>query len=465
MQEKWYTFKTKKQPNSTVQLSILFFSKKISEVYNEQLHEIQKKAILKGFRKGKAPSSLIEKNFGSNIKYETLNKLVEITLPEILSLTEEKPLPYAQPEADSSLNIDDLVIGNDFTFTCHFDTHPTVVLPTDWSTIHITIPNVEPQLEDINQELQTLQERNAIHFSKQEAVTETDEIHLSLVELDANGNEISNSKRSGVKTKIGESIAGYTVKETLKGVKKGETLTMTVVTDTNKSNSPTTLQVHIEDIKGIDIPDIDDEFAQDVSATFKNVADLKQDIQKKLEKKIVPLMDGFIQTMALEELYKRVSVIVPKSAITYQLHLMWNNFVSQFGQLGKGSDSKKFLQDLEKNKDKMLEHWQPEAEKEAKNQFILYELKKQFSVSIDDNELKTKLSEHYDASKVDELYDLYKNQDMLDSLRQSVEDTESIKLLQEKITVTKNKNEHLSIKKFEEYIQQKKEKSTPNETP
>jgi trigger factor len=165
---------------------------------------------------------------------------------------------------------------------------PTVKIE-DFSGIKIEEPQVEITDEEMNEELKAIQERNAMVLDKKdsEGAANGDIATINYSELDDNGEEIAGSQREGFVFTIGSGENIYKIDDEIIGMKKDDTKEITKTYDADfadKELAGTTkkIKVTVTALKIRDLPELDDELAQDVNEKYKTLDDLKADIKKNL---------------------------------------------------------------------------------------------------------------------------------------------------------------------------------------
>ena len=319
--------------NAAVKLTVTIGQEIVREQYDDLLKSYAQTAQIKGFRKGHVPPTVLERKFGESMKFEASQKVLEESLKEIFDEIEEKPLPYFQPSLEGELEFD---LDKDFTYAVKYDVYPEVKLG-EYKALEIEVPQVSVTKDDEERELKALQDQNAIVMEKDEGVVETgDVVTVDYCEMDADGNEIEDTKREDFVFTQGSGYNLYKIDDDVIGMKIDEEK----VTDKkfaddfeNKDLAGTTkkLKITVKAIKQRQLPELDDELAQDISEKYETLADLKADIRKRLDDTV----DGRIREHKVNALVEKVvaasEVPVPESMVEAVIYSAWLNFLQQFG--------------------------------------------------------------------------------------------------------------------------------------
>ena len=146
------TFETIDKENSQVLLKIKVNKNEIKKEYDILIKDIQKKAEVKGFRKGMVPISVLETKYKQGFLAETANKIIDNALSEVLEKTDKKPIAYSMPKLEN-FNLPEL--NKDYSFEITYDVFPTYTI-SDYKTIEIEKDEVKITDNDIEKELDRL---------------------------------------------------------------------------------------------------------------------------------------------------------------------------------------------------------------------------------------------------------------------------------------------------------------------
>ena len=150
----------------------------------------------------------------------------------------------------------------------------------EYKGLEIEYPARKITDEDVNAEIERLREQNAMVITKNGAIAEGDIVTIDYAELDENGNEMAANKRDDFTFTVGSSYNFYKLDKDLVGMKKGD---QSVIEKTYGDDSgmgtdylgkTVRINVKIKEVKVKEIPELDDDFAQDVKDEYKTVADL-----------------------------------------------------------------------------------------------------------------------------------------------------------------------------------------------
>lgn len=404
----------KKLENSSVELTLTLASAKIEEEYSKSIKDYARKLTLKGFRPGKAPVSLIESKFGKEIREEITFKLMEQNLEDSYKDMDAKdrPLPYSTPELQNEDKLLPFQPNTDITYSVVYDVMPQFKLPA-YTGLEVKAPVEKVTDKQVADEIERIRQQNAMIIAKNGEIAEGDIVTMNYVELDAQGKEVESTKRDDFTFTVGSSYNFYKLDKDIVGMKAGQTkvIEKTYGDDsgmgTDYLGKTVKINVSIKEVKQKEVPELDDEFAQDVKDSYKTLADMKADIKKQLQEKAEQVNRDYKLNAVLEALADKTEITIPKSMITAQLEQEWRSFAQRFGM--PEEEVERLMAANGTNKAQFLETRKADTEKGLKVQLIVEKVKEEQDFKVSDEELEnalknygseiTKDSPNYDALK------------------------------------------------------------------
>ncbi|RKX79761.1 MAG: trigger factor [Spirochaetes bacterium] len=437
------------QEHSSVKLTITVDKEALKKEYDDLVKKYCKTVEVKGFRKGKVPPSILIRKFGDTIKNETFLNVMEKSLEMAIEDVDKKPLPLDIPHLENDLNIEEGTLEKDFTFTVTYDTYPEIKLGK-YTDIEIEEPVVNIKDEDVERELKALQEQNSVIADKREGSTvEKDNIiTISYVELDNDGNEIEDTKRDDYVFTVGSGYNLYRIDDDVIGMKKGEEKIIEKDYPEDYDfeelrGKKKRLKVKVNAIKEKQLPEIDDELAQDISDKYNTLKDLKDDIYNKLKevtsfrvriKNIDSLLDKILNDSETD---------LPQSMINTALDNYWSRFISRLN-----TTEKLVLRALEidgKSKQSLYEEWRPSVEKDLKIEFLIEEMIKKEKIDADDSEIDEKIKEYAEINNIreEELANALSNESLREHFKKETQKQKLFDFLLENARIKKGEEINL----------------------
>jgi trigger factor len=430
-----------KLENSRVRLSVKIAKDEAKKEYDELLREYSKKAHIKGFRPGKAPAAVLEKKFGDGIRVEVAQKLIEESLKTIYEEIDEKPLQYAAPELEGEL---DFIPGEAFDYVVTYDIFPEVELK-ELTGITVEEPQVTIGKDALEAELKQIQEQNAIVAEKSEGKAEKDHIvTIDYAELDEDGNEIEDSQRQDYSFTLGSGYNLYKLDEDIIGMELGSEKIIDKTygddeEDKSLAGQTRKIKVKLSKIKVRDLPELDDELAQDVDEKYETLDDLKKDIKKRLEENRDNQLQKAKTDALMEQLIEKNPIVLPESMVNAELQAHWNNFIRQFG--GDEKMVEALLNAQNNTRDQLYTEWRPSAEQRLKAQLILQKLIEDRKLEASDEEIDAEIKKTAEQSSMSEkeVRDYYEQNQMMEYVAQDIKEKKLVAALLEENTVKKGK--------------------------
>jgi trigger factor len=409
--------------NASVRLSITVGQETLKEQYQKLLSEYAKTAQIKGFRKGHVPPTVLERKFGESIRFEASQQVVEDSLRAAFEEIDEKPLPYSQPTLDGELDFD---MEKDLTYAVVYDVYPNIELG-EYKGLQIEIPQVSVTKDDEERELKALQEQNAIVIDKDEGAVEAGNIvTVDYCEIDDDGNEIEDSKREDFVFTQGSGYNLYKIDDDVLGMAAGDEkiVDKEYPDDFETSDLAGTkkkLKIVVKAIKERQIPEADDDLAQDISEEFETLDDLKKSIKERLDRTLENRLRSMKINGLVEKVVEGATIEVPESMIGAELENSWNNFVQQF----RATEEQVLglLQGQGRTKEALLEEWREGAITRIRGQLAVQKMLELEKIDATDEEVEAEIdhqAEQAPGATREQVKQYYESQGMMDYLKREV---------------------------------------------
>ncbi|MGE0074140.1 MAG: trigger factor [Sphaerochaetaceae bacterium] len=382
--------KVKELENSVVELAITVKQEAIAKSYTKVLQKYVSTLQLPGFRKGKAPASVLEQKFGTGIREESVYTLIDEAVQEALKQVEDKykPLPYSSPSLVDEENIS-TDIEKDLQFAVTYDIMPLFDLPA-YTGLSVEVPKVEISDETVTKEIDKLRDQNALVVEKDKSVENGDIVTLDYVELDSDGNDVAGTERKDFVFTVGSGTNFYKLDDEVVGMAKGDSKTVEKSFPeeyeySEYAGKTVSLKLEVKQIKVREVPELDDEFAQDVSEEYKTVADLVSSTKAKLAASLESHLKETRLSVLLDKMLEDVTIAVPQSMIDIEVDSSWRRFVSQSGM--PEAQILKFLEFQGQTKEDFTASWRESAGKNIRIQLVMEKIKEKENFTVDAAEL------------------------------------------------------------------------------
>ena len=380
----------KELENSQAALTLTIDAASIEDAYTKRIQKYSKDLALPGFRKGHVPASVIERKFGDSIREESTFDAMESALQDAIKELDvkDKPLPFSTPVLQDEDKLLPFKKDSDITFTVVYDIKPVFELP-QYTGLEINVPEIEVTEKDIDSDVENLRNQNAIIKNKSGKAENGNIATINYVEIDENGNEIESTKRNDFTFTIGTGYNFYKLDNDVIGMKKDEEKTVEK-SYTEEDNIPgyagktVKLSIKLTELKERELPEVDDEFAQDIKDEYKTVKDMRDGIRKDLEKKAEDAMKTEKEDAVVKAIAEKTSFTIPQSMIQAELDSRWRNLIRSSSI--SEDQLLKFLEMQGETKESFQNGWKDEVTAMLRSQLVLDAIrdKENFEISEED---------------------------------------------------------------------------------
>ena len=338
------------------------FDAAVDKVYRKQVKSIS----VPGFRKGKAPKSIIEKMYGTGVFYEdAINDLIPAAYTE--ALEESKLEVVSQPEFDV-VSIDE----NGLVLSAKVFVKPEVEIK-DYAGIEVEKNVVAVTDEDVNKEIQVIRERNSREIEVTDRAAEMGDTTVIDFEGFCDGVAFEGGKGTDYSLKLGSGsfIPGF--EEQVAGKNIGEEFDVNVTFPeeyhaADLAGKPAVFKVTIHSITNVELPELDDDFAKDVSE-FDTFDEYKADLKAKIEKRHEAAADNAVEEKLVEALIEKLEADIPEAMFVNETE----NFVRDYDNRlrSQGLDLNTYFKYTGLTLDNLREQMRPQAERQVKARLAL----------------------------------------------------------------------------------------------
>ncbi len=393
----------------TIEVPADEFAKALKAAYDKN----KKSISIPGFRKGKAPMAMIEKMYGVGVFYEDAANIV---IPEAYS----KAADECELELVSRPEIDIVQIekGKDFIFTAEVAVKPEVTLG-DYKGVEVPKTVVEVTDEEVEAELKKEQEKNSRTIAVEDRAVESGDIVTLDYEGSVDGVPFEGGKAENYALTIGSNtfIPGF--EDQLIGAQVETPLDVNVTFpeeyhSADLAGKAAVFKCVVHKIEAKELPELDDEFAQDVSE-FDTLDEYKADIRKNLTEKKEADAKRAKENAAVDKAVENAAMDIPAPMLDTQAEQMVNNFAQRIQS--QGLTFEQYMQFTGATLDSMKEQMKPQAEKEIKARLVLEKVAEVENIEISDEKLNEEIANmakmyNMEADKLMELMGDYEKDQM-----------------------------------------------------
>ena len=389
---------------------------------NETYVKTRGKYSINGFRKGKAPRKLIEQHYGEGVfMEEAVEELVQSSYPRALRELDLDPIDKPNVE------LGDLSKEEGFVITAKVAVIPEVDVK-DYAGVEIKSFEHNVTEEDVQEELEKMQKRNSRLLDADRPAEDSDTLTIDYEgRMDGEAFEGGSGEDYNLKLGSGHFIAGF--EEQLIGAEKSSDVTVDV---TFPDDYPTedmqgkaaVFEVKVKEIKYEELPDLNDEFAQEASE-FDSMPELIDDTRAKLEEAAAKRTEKDQKNAVLESVYNANEVDAPDIMVEDQMDTMMDEYASNLRQ--QGIDMDMYFKYMGQDSGEFRENLREDAVKRVKMRLIIKAIVAAEGFSASDEEIEEEIrqmGEQYDID-VDKLKKTM-GEDQIDLLRTDIKERKAV---------------------------------------
>ncbi len=376
-----------KLEKSMAKLTITVEAAKFDAAVDSAYQKNKGKIALPGFRKGKAPRAMIEKMYGTGVFYEdAANELI----PEAYeTAAKESELEIvAQPE----IEVTQMEKGTDFIFTATVAIKPEVTLG-DYKGIEVEKKEAEVSEEEITAEIDKAREANSRLITIEDRATEDGDTVIIDFDGYVDGKQFEGGYAEDYTLVLGSHSFIDNFEDQLVGNNLGEDVEVNVTfpeeyhVDELKGK-PALFKVKIKEIQKKELPELDDDFAQDVS-DFDTLDEYKADVEKKILENKENQIKREQEDQIIEKIIENAQMEIPQQMITAQTRQMTQEFAQRLQS--QGLSLEQYMQFTGLTPQKMMEDLEPQALKRIQSRLVLEAVVVAENIEASDEEIDTEL--------------------------------------------------------------------------
>ena len=367
----------------TIEVSSEEFEKAIAKAYKKNKNKIS----MPGFRKGKAPRTMIEKMYGKGVFYEdAANSIIPDAYADAAKESELEIV--AQPEID----VTQIESGKPFIFTATVALKPEVTLG-EYKGIEVEKKEVEVTDEEVDTEINRVRESNARMIDIDDRAAQDGDTVVIDFDGYVDGKQFEGGKAEDYSLVLGSHSFIDNFEEQLEGKNIGEDVTVNVTFPENYQaeelqGKPAEFKVKIKEIKVKELPELDDDFAQDVS-NFDTIAEYKEDLKKKLAENKEEALKREREETVIGKIIENAQMDIPEQMVDAQTRQMTQEFAQRLSSQGLSIDQ--YMQFTGLTPQKMIEELKPQALKRIQSRLVLEAVVAAENIETSEDELNKEI--------------------------------------------------------------------------
>ena len=387
----------KKEGNDGV-LTITVSADEFDQALDQAFKKVVKDVNLPGFRKGKVPRKIFEQRFGVESLYQDA---IDIVLPNAYTEAVEETgiFPVDQPKID----IDEIEKGKDLVFVCEVTVKPEVKLG-EYKGLEVEEESTDVTDEDVEKELEALRQSNAELVIKEEGKVEEGNTVVIDFEgfLDGEAFEGGKGENHSLEIGSGQFIPGF--EEQLIGKESGEDTEITVTFPEDYhaedlAGKEAVFKVKIHEVKEKEIPELDDDFAQDVDDEVETLDELKEKKREELKQQKEQAAENKKREKLIEKVTENAEVDIPEAMIDTELDQMMREFEQRLQMQGMTLEN--YYQFSGQSEDDLKEQMKNDAELRVKTNLTLEAILEAEQLEVTEEDIDAELTEMADMYKLE----------------------------------------------------------------
>ncbi|PTF16001.1 trigger factor [Staphylococcus devriesei] len=377
----------KKEGNEGL-LKVTVPAEKVDKALDQAFKKVVKQINVPGFRKGKVPRPIFEQRFGVEALYQDA---VDILLPEAYgeAIEETGISPVAQPE----INVTQIEKGKDFEFEATVTVEPEVQLG-DYKGLEIEKQNSELTEEDLQEAIDHSLGHLADMVVKEDgAVEENDTVNIDFDGY-VDGEQFEGGQAEGYDLEVGSGsfIPGF--EDQLVGMKTGEEKDVVVTFPEEYhaeelAGKEATFKTKVNEIKYKELPELNDEIANELDSDANSVDEYKDNLRKRLSEQKAEEAENVEKEEAINKATENVTIDIPQAMIDTELDRMVQEFGQRIQQ--QGLDLQTYFQISGQDESQLREQMKDDAEQRIKTNLTLSAIADKENIEATDEDIDKEL--------------------------------------------------------------------------
>ena len=358
----------------------------------------RKRISLPGFRKGKVPRQMIEKMYGPEVFYDdAANHMISEAYGKAYDECELEIV--SQPKVE----VTQLEKGKPFIFTAEVAVKPEVTLG-EYKGLKVDKVSVEVTDEEVDAEIEKERERNARTVEVTDrAVQDKDEVTLDF-EGFVDGEAFEGGKGEDYPLTIGSGACSPGVADQLIGAEIGKEMEVKVTFPEEYqakelAGKEAVFKCTVKAIKAKELPELDDEFASDVSEEGETMDEYKAEVRGKIKERKEREAKEKKENQTVEQAVANAEIDLPEPMVDLQARQMADDFARRIMQ--QGMSLEQYFQFTGLSEEKMMEELKPQAEKRIRTRLVLEAIVAAENIEVSDERLEEELKKMADAYQME----------------------------------------------------------------
>ena len=414
-------------------LKVQIPAQEVTSALTGEFKKIQRESKIRGFRPGKAPLSMIERNYAPQALAQTAESLVERHYTEAFKQCALNPLE--RPELDFDLPES----GKDFEFRLTFDVMPVFELaPEAYRKLKFDVPRLEVGDDDVDNRISLLRERNApvIPLEDHRPLQKGDLVSIDYQSF-MEDKPLSNGTAEGVTVELGQASLMSSIEEALLGAQPGDQVQAIVHNDDNTKdpalrNKDVRYEIKINSLLQKVLPPLDDEFAKSINPEWNSLDDLQVALRQDLTTAAKEQQESALRRQIVDQLNGLGTFELPGSLVKAELEDMLKNFKNQLRRSGLDPEKAGL------NEEQLKIQFAPQAERKVRAGLVLSRITEQEEIKVEESDLDEEIARMAQSmhQPPEFIKDFYTKNNMLSSLNAHILEEKTLRIIKDNAIIT-----------------------------
>lgn len=378
-----------KKENAFVDLNVEVALEDLQSGYTKELNNFRQSYKMPGFRPGKVPVELIEKQYKGYIESEAIQKIISSAYYQ--ALVDNKLQPYGEPK----FNEFDIDFSKPLSFVASLEVAPTVDAMGDYKGLTVEHDIVKVGKKDIDESIAKVQNDFADLLTKEGAVAKGDVVVLD-AEAFKDDKPFKEGNLKDYKVEVDIKFLPSDLVTGLVGMKKNDTKDILVkyasdYFNSNLAGQKILFKVSLKDAMQKKLPELNDEFAKDVGA-YENFDAFKNDVEKKLSEESSKRENALLDDKILEKILNVSKFSIPQSLIQKQIDAKFKELEQKLSQ--NGLTLEQYYAIEKTDKETVEKSFQINVHNEIKSQLVLMDIAEKEKIQVSDEDYNAEIEKY-----------------------------------------------------------------------
>lgn len=359
-------------------VTVVVEEQKIDEAVQKKLQSLTKSVKLKGFRSGKVPLKVVKQHYGSQVRQEVLQDVIQSSFYE--AITKEQLNPAGMPNFDPKPSTP----GQGLEYTATFEVYPEITLG-EFSSLTIEKPQVEITEADLEKMLETISKQHVTWTNVERAAQHGDQVKVDFAGT-VEGEAFQGGTGTDMEVEIGKGklIAGF--EDGLIGLKQGDNKTLDLVfpdpyQNADLAGKSVQFAVTVKSVAEPTLPELNDDFAKKLGIADGSLEALRKEVRENMQRELASNIESKVKKEIMDKLLAVHEIDIPNALIKQEARALANQMATNMQQQGMSPGQTQFSAEM----------FEGEAKRRVGLGLIMAEIVKQQGIKADEQKVRAKI--------------------------------------------------------------------------